>query len=159
MKLTVAARDSDQSLYRALTEFRHQLRTFILASEDAAHQAGLHPQQHQLLLAIAGVPEGVTPSIAYAAELLVLKHNTVVELVDRCEAEGLLRRAIDPADRRRVCLRITPRGQRVLDRLSLAHLRELDSLAPRLIEALKEVLRTQTKSDGNFRAAESRTTF
>lgn len=131
----------NQPLHQALAEFRHQLRVFLQSSEAAAHQAGIHPQQHQLLLAVAGVPSGVSPSIAYAAERLGLKHNSVVELVDRCEAEGLLQRTTDPADGRRVCLRISQRGQGVLNALSQMHLRELYSQGPNLIEALQQVLR------------------
>lgn len=140
------AQDPNKPLHRALAEFRHQLRTFLHASEDAAHQAGLHPQQHQLLLAVAAVSPEVCPSIAYAADLLGLKHNSAVELVDRCEKEGLLQRTTDPGDGRRVCLRVTSRGQKVLDRLSHVHLRELNSLAPHLIEALQKVLKTEMKA-------------
>ncbi|MEO6829506.1 MAG: helix-turn-helix domain-containing protein [Acidobacteriaceae bacterium] len=137
--------DPNQRLHRALSEFRHQLRKFLLASENAAHQAGLHPQQHQLLLAVAGAAPNSSPSIAYAAESLGLKHNTVVELVDRCEKEGLLQRAADPEDGRRVCLRISRHGQTVLNQLSHVHLQELNSQAPHLIEALQKVLQNETK--------------
>ncbi|MHB1795234.1 MAG: MarR family winged helix-turn-helix transcriptional regulator [Acidobacteriaceae bacterium] len=133
--------DPNQPLHRALAEFRHQLRRFLLVSENAANEAGLHQQQHQLLLAVAGVPPGCSPSIAYAAEALGLKHNTVVELVDRCVKEGLLQRATDPEDRRRVCLRTTARGQKVLGRLSRVHLRELNLQGPLLIQALKTISR------------------
>jgi DNA-binding MarR family transcriptional regulator len=121
------------------------LRKFLLVSENAASQAGLHPQQHQLLLAVAGVPADRSPSIAYAAETLGLKHNTVVELVDRCAQEGLLERAMDPVDRRCVCLRTTARGQKVLDRLSQVHLQELSLRGPLLIQSLQSVLRTETQ--------------
>ncbi|MGO8719476.1 MAG: MarR family winged helix-turn-helix transcriptional regulator [Acidobacteriaceae bacterium] len=135
----------NQSLHQALAEFRRQLRKFLLVSENAANDVGLHPQQHQLLLAVAGVPDGRSPSIAYAAEALGLKHNTVVELVDRCGKEGLLERASDPNDRRRVCLRTTARGQKVLTRLSQFHLQELNLLGPRLIQTLETVLQSQGK--------------
>ncbi len=141
-----SAQDPNKPLHRALAEFRHHLRTFLLASENAAHQAGLHPQQHQLLLAVAAVSPEVCPSIAYAAELLGLKHNSVVELVDRCEKEGLLQRTPDPEDGRRVCLCVTSRGQKVLDRLSHVHLQELNLLAPHLIEALQKVLQNKIKT-------------
>jgi DNA-binding MarR family transcriptional regulator len=135
--------DPNQSLHRALASFRHQLRNFLLVSEVAANDAGLHPQQHQLLLAVAGVPDGRVPSIAYAAEALGLKHNTVVELVDRCEHEGLLERAPDSEDRRQVCLRTTARGQKLLDRLSNVHLQELRVQGPMLIRSLQTVLRSE----------------
>jgi DNA-binding MarR family transcriptional regulator len=134
--------DPNQSLHQTLASFRRQLRKFLLISENAANDAGLHPQQHQLLLAIAGVPDGCSPSIAYAAKALGLKHNSVVELVDRCEREGLLDRVTDIEDRRRVCLRATARGQKVLNRLSQAHMRELNSQGPLLIQALQNVLQT-----------------
>src|SRR5665213_3642878 len=133
--------DPNQPLYQALAEFRHQLRKFLHASENAACQAGL--QQQQLLLAVAGVPPPVFPSIAYAAEALGLKHNSVVELADRCEKDNLLGRTIDPHDRRRVCLQVTAHGRKVLHGLSHAHLQELDSLAPHLIEALQTVLKNE----------------
>ncbi len=151
MRRSATKGDPNQSLHQALAEFRHQLRTFLLASEDAAHQAGLHPQQHQLLLAVAGAPPQVSPSIAYAAERLGLKHNSVVELVDRCEKEGFLQRKIDPKDRRRVCLQVTSQGRRVLDRLSQVHLQELNSLAPHLIAALQHVLKNEVKTKQNSR--------
>jgi DNA-binding MarR family transcriptional regulator len=138
-------KDPNQPLHQALASFRHQLRKFLLASEDAAKEAGLHPQQHQLLLAVAGAPVYISPSVAYAAAALGLKHNSVVELVDRCEKEGLLRRTTDPEDRRRVCLETTVRGQQVLDRLSRVHLLELNSHAPHLIEALQKVLQNESK--------------
>ena len=136
--------DPNRALHQALAEFRRQLRKFLLVSENAANNAGLHPQQHQLLLAVAGAPADRSPSITYAAEALGLKHNSVVELVDRCEKEGLLQRAPDPEDRRRVCLQTTRRGQKVLDRLSRAHLMELNSQAPCLIRALENVLQSQS---------------
>lgn len=137
--------DPSQPLHQALASFRHQLRKFLLVSENAANDAGLHPQQHQLLLAVAGVPTGISPSIAYAAEALGLKHNTVVELVDRCEQEGLLDRATDPEDRRRVCLRTTAGGQKVLGRLSQVHLQELNLQGPLLIQALQNVVKAKTR--------------
>ena len=136
----------NQPLHRSLAEFRHQLRMFTLASESAATRAGVHPQQHQLLLAIAGAPAGVSPSIAYAAERLGLKHNSAVELVDRCEDEGLLQRTTDRDDGRRVCLRVTRRGHKLLDGLSHVHLRELYSQGPHLIEALRSVLQNEIQS-------------
>ncbi|MHB8302192.1 MAG: MarR family winged helix-turn-helix transcriptional regulator [Acidobacteriaceae bacterium] len=138
-------RASDRLLHESLAEFRHQLRAFLQTSEAAAQRAGLHPQQHQLLLSVAGAVPADSPSIAYAAERLGLKHNTVVELVDRCEAEGLLRRKSDPQDRRRVRLEVTGRGRRVLARLSQVHLQELYSRAPHLIQALQNVLQNDLK--------------
>ena len=41
-------------MIQALAEFRHRLRQFLTFSEAAAENAGLQPQQHQLLLQVAG---------------------------------------------------------------------------------------------------------
>lgn len=126
-------------LHRNLAEFRAALRHFLQFSECAAHEAGLQPQQHQLLLQIAGALEGRAVTVAYAAEQLGLKHNSTVELVDRSEREGLLSRAVDPSDRRRAILSVTRKGSGVLSKLSNEHARELNELAPQLAEALERV--------------------
>jgi DNA-binding MarR family transcriptional regulator len=127
------------SLLQALAEFRYQLRTFTHFSEQAAHEVDLHPQQHQLLLQIVGAPSGSVASIGYAAERLGLRHHTVVELVDRSVAEGLLIRTEDPNDGRRVILAITKKGRKILQNLSEYHARELRELGPRLIRSLKDI--------------------
>ena len=127
------------TLLQALAEFRYHLRTFTHFSEQAAHEIDLHPQQHQLLLQIAGTPDGSLASIAYAAERLGLRHHTVVELVDRSVAEGLLIRTEDPNDGRRVILAITKKGRKILQNLSEYHARELRELGPRLIRSLKNI--------------------
>ena len=126
-------------LLRTLAEFRFELRRFLLFSECAALEAGLQPQQHQLLLQVAGAPENTVVTIAYAAERLGLKHNSAVELVDRSVREGLLERKTDVDDKRRAILRITRKGRSVLGRLSGDHAKELNVLAPRLTKALKHI--------------------
>ena len=131
------------SLLRSLADFRFELRSFLCFSEQAALRAGLHPQQHQLLLQVAGAPGNNTVTIAYAAARLGLKHNSVVELVDRCEREGLLERVEDANDKRRIQLRVTRKGEHVLNRLSGEHARELNVMAPGLMAAL-ELVRTHT---------------
>jgi DNA-binding MarR family transcriptional regulator len=122
---------------RALADFRFNLRKFLHFSEDAATQAGLTPQQHQLLLQIAGAPEGTVTAVGYLAERLVLRHHSVVELSNRCEEAGLIVRRRDPLDRRQVVLKLTATGQRVLAKLSADHARELNELGPQLIAALE----------------------
>ena len=126
-------------LLRTLAEFRYQLRRFLLFSECAALEAGLQPQQHQLLLQVAGAPEKTAVTISYAAERLALKHNSTVELVDRSEREGLLERRADVDDKRRAILRVTRKGRLVLGRLAGDHATELNELAPRLTKALKHI--------------------
>lgn len=139
MKQPTRITANETALLQALAEFRYQLRSFLLLSEQAAAEAHLQPQQHQLLLQIAGAPAGSSPSIAYAAERLGLRHHSVVELADRSVAEGLLLRSEDPLDRRRVILSITKKGRAILHTLSEYHAHELRDLGPRLIRSLKHI--------------------
>jgi len=136
-------------LLETLAEFRYELRRFLHFSESAAREAGLEPQQHQLLLQVAGAPAGTAITIAYAAERLGLKHNSAVELVDRCGREGLIVRAVDAADKRRAILRITRKGNQVLARLTHDHARELNERAPLLVRTLKRVEAHTTANPGN----------
>ena len=122
-----------------LADFRYELRKFLHFSEQCATQAGLQPQQHQLLLQIAGAADTTLVTISYIAERLGLRHHTAVELSKRCEEAGLLRRASDPIDRRRVILHLTAAGNKVLQALSDDHARELHDLAPRMIRALTRI--------------------
>ena len=79
---------------KTLAEFRHRLRLFLQFSENAAQKLGLQPQQHQLLLQIAGAPDGTATTVGYVAERLGLRHNTAVELSNRCEEAGLIKRCL-----------------------------------------------------------------
>ncbi|WP_263355175.1 MarR family winged helix-turn-helix transcriptional regulator [Acidicapsa acidisoli] len=126
-------------LLRTLAEFRYELRRFLHFSECAALEAGLQPQQHQLLLQLAGAPENTALTISYVAERLGLKHNSAVELADRSEREGLLERTADVDDKRRAILRVTRKGRLLLGRLAGDHAKELNELAPRLTKALKYI--------------------
>jgi DNA-binding MarR family transcriptional regulator len=130
-----------------LAEFRHQLRLFLHFSEEAAQRHGLHPQQHQLLLQIAGASNGEEATIGYAAERLGLRHHTVVELSDRCEEAGLVVRKPAESDRRRVLLDLSEKGRGMVEALSIDHARELNELAPQLVRTLTR-LRTVHKRLG-----------
>jgi DNA-binding MarR family transcriptional regulator len=124
---------------QTLADFRYTLRQFLHFSESCAIAAGLHPQQHQLLLHIAGAPEGVETTISYAAERLGLRHHSVVELSKRCEEAGWIHRRHVTPDRRYVVLGLTAEGDRVLEALSEAHERELYELVPKLVGALTSI--------------------
>jgi DNA-binding MarR family transcriptional regulator len=127
--------------YEALAEFRHQIRKFLNFSEQAARNAGLEPQQHQALLAIRGTPTGLDSTVGRIAEMLQIQHHTAVELSDRLERNGLVRREKGQVDHRAVILRLTPRGSRLLQRLSLHHETELRSASSKLLRALESVIR------------------
>lgn len=120
--------------YENLLAFRAGLRRFQHWSETKAREAGLTPAQHQLLLAIRGHPGGQQPAIGDLAGYLLLRHHSTVELVDRAEAAGLVKRWRDSQDGRVTRVRLTADGERRLDQLAPAHLDELQSLAPVLDE-------------------------
>jgi DNA-binding MarR family transcriptional regulator len=122
-----------------LAEFRFELRKFLQFSENASIAAGMQPQQHQLLLQVAGAAGGTPVTIAYAASRLGLKHNSTVELVDRSEREDLIERTSDKDDKRRAILHLTRRGRQVLQKLAGDHARELNEMAPRLVRTLRHV--------------------
>jgi DNA-binding MarR family transcriptional regulator len=126
--------------YRRLAEFRYQMRRFLHFSQEAATSAGLHAKQYQMLQAIAGMPEDMSPTIAAVAARMCLRHNSAVELVNRTIEAGLLRKAPDPIDHRKLLLQITPAGNKVLSSLVEFHLRELEELGPELIRALKRLM-------------------
>jgi DNA-binding MarR family transcriptional regulator len=117
--------------FRRLLELRDGLRRFLHWSEERAKKVGITAVQHQLLLAIRG--HGNPPSIGDVAEHLLLRHHSVVELVDRAERSGLVERYDDDVDQRVVRLRITAKGQTKLTALAAAHLEELDRLTASLI--------------------------
>jgi len=122
----------DDAAYGELLEFRTALRRFLHWSDEQARLEGLTAQQHQLLLAVRGHAGG-EPTISEVADSLLLRHHSAVELADRAEQAGLVRRAVDDEDRRVVRLSLTPKGQRVLHRLSAAHIDELQRLAPAVV--------------------------
>jgi len=129
-----------QKDFESLAEFRRQIRRFLRFSERAARNAGLEPRQHQLLLALKGLPPNVRPKIAEIAERLQIQHHSAVELVNRLEAGGFVQRERGSHDRREVLLQLTPRGEKVLRELSLHHRSELRSQGPALLESLQQLI-------------------
>ncbi len=134
--------------YKAMADFRHQIRRFLRFSEETARAGGLEPQQYQLLLTLKGMDDGVVPKIGEIAERLQIQHHSTVELVDRLVRRGLVRRRRSDSDRREVILELTPRGDKVLHDLALRHWTEYRSMAPELIGSLKKVVRETQSVDG-----------
>lgn len=136
--------------YYALAELRYQIRRFLRVSEQAARAAGLEPQQHQLLLAVKGLPEDHQPTIGELAKRLQIQHHSAVGLVDRLEERGLVRRRQSDIDRRQVIVDLTQEGEEVLRDLSLFHLAELRAAGPALVRALSALSRN-TNDESNSR--------
>jgi DNA-binding MarR family transcriptional regulator len=125
--------------YLALGEFRYQLRRFLRHMEEASRLLGANPQQYQLVLAVKGLPRDVLPTISQLAERMQLNHNSMVELVDRCEENNLLRRTRSAADRRQVTLSITPEGELLLRKLGVAARQELRDTGPVLVDIIQKL--------------------
>ena len=132
--------------YRELAEFRYQLRQFLHFSEIRARELGIEPHQHQALLALKGLPADCQPTIGELANRLALRHHTTVELVDRLESAGFVKRQSDPDDGRQILLHLTPQGAAKLRSLSVAHRDELQIKGPELAKALRAILRGSGES-------------
>jgi DNA-binding MarR family transcriptional regulator len=142
--------------YQSLAELRYQIRRFLYFSEQAARKTGLEPRQHQLMLAIKGLPQGVRPRVAELAERLQIQHHSTVELANRLSAGGYVRRQRGGEDRREVLLSLTPKGEKVLKELSLHHRAELRMQGPALIAALRRAIQMSKGGDGSAAKAASR---
>ncbi len=118
--------------YEILAEFRYALRRFLRFSESAARGVGLTPRQHQALLAIRGFPGREQVTVGELAERLQIRHHSAVGLVDRLEAEKLIKRSPGADDRRRVYISLTPRGDAMIEKLSALHHDELRRLTTQL---------------------------
>jgi DNA-binding MarR family transcriptional regulator len=115
--------------YRARAEFRYHIRRFLRQSEQEARAVGLEPQQHQMLVALRGLPAECEPTIGELANRMLIQHHSAVELVDRLAQRGMVKRARRGPDRRRVYLALTPKGEKVLSRVTLrALVRALEPL-------------------------------
>src|SRR5258707_15493497 len=131
--------------FRALAELRYRIRLFLRESDASARAVGLEPQQYLMLLAIRGLPEGVPAKIQTLADRLSLKHHSAVELVDRLEKRGYVRRARSKEDRRQVLVSLQPKGQRVLERVVQQRISELRAGGKQLSRAIDELIGKKRK--------------
>lgn len=127
-----------KSDYEALAEFRYALRKFLGFSEAAAAEHGVTPQQYQALLAIEGFPGRNWVTIGELAEQMRIAHHSAVGLANRMEAMRLVKRVASPDDRRRVHVRLTPKGLKLLEKLYRVHRDELRSTGPQLASLLQK---------------------
>jgi DNA-binding MarR family transcriptional regulator len=126
--------------FQAMAELRYQIRRFLRFSETAARNAGIEPQQHQLLLAIRGLPRHLKPTIGVLAERMQLQHHSTVELIDRLVDRGFVCRLRATDDRRQVLVKLTSEGEDFLKSLSLHHLEEYRSVGPKFLRILQNLM-------------------
>jgi DNA-binding MarR family transcriptional regulator len=111
--------------FEALARFRFGIRRYLRFSEQAVRGHGLTPQQYQLLLALKGFPGREWATMTELADRLQLRHHSVVELVNRAQAQKLVQRAPHPTDARAVRVELTPHGERAMAQLGALHRDEL----------------------------------
>lgn len=134
------APDIPEAGFRQLAAFRHHIRQFLHFSEEAARSHGIEPQQHQLLLALKGLPKGTRPTITALSRQLCLRHHSTVELVDRLVDQGALKRRHGEQDHREVLVELTRHGETLLHRLAIVHREELRISGPALCETLQAIM-------------------
>lgn len=130
-----SGRSVEKSQVRKLAQFRYQLRRFLSFSEQAARRAGVTPQQHQLMLGVAGFTGEGWATISELAEFLQEKHNAVVGLVERARRAGLVEKHAASQDRRVVRVELTRRGKLILSRLAATHDSEVRRFRKRALGA------------------------
>ena len=86
--------------------------------------------------------EGVTMS--ELSRLLLVSNGNATAVVDRLEADGMVRREAEDGDRRRIRVRLTPEGLEAFEIMALGHEAEVDAILGRLsetdLEALRDIL-------------------
>jgi DNA-binding MarR family transcriptional regulator len=126
--------------YRALAELRYRIRHFTRDGDAAAQRSGLEPQQYLMLLAIRGLPQDAAATIRTLAERLALKHHSAVELIDRMEKHGLVRRRRESTDRREVLVSLSSRGARALETVARQRIGELRGSGAALAASINALL-------------------
>ncbi len=142
--------------FHALAEFRYQIRRFLSFSQRAARGAGIDPQQHQLLLAIRGLPHETKPTIRTLAERLQIRHHSTVELIDRSVERGLVERQRDGIDRRQVSIHLTPKGEKILAEIGVQNRNELQTAGVELVRVLRSIISGRNR-EGAARKPRSKT--
>jgi DNA-binding MarR family transcriptional regulator len=135
--------------FKAMAELRYQIRRFLRFSENVARQFGIEPQQHQLLMAIKGLPSSAKPTIRVLAERMQLQHHSTVELIDRLVDRGFLCRLRATDDRRQVLVKLTHAGEEFLQQLALHHWQELQSVGPRFVKVIQSLIAQSSSPEHN----------
>lgn len=140
--------DLDVSPLEVLSRVTRLARHLDRARRAAFARHGLELWEFDVLTALRrkGKPYQLSPGELLASTLVT--SGTMTNRVDRLEGKRLVRRLPDPADRRGVHVRLTPRGRAVVDAavadlledeqrlLSVLTARQRDSLAALLRELL-----------------------
>src|SRR5436305_11010607 len=97
---------------------------------------------------IRGIPDGQEATVSELAERLVLKHHSVVELIDRMEIHGYVRRSRSREDRRSVLVSLLPRGAKLLDQVAKHRVGELRASGADLANAIVALMKNSHARPG-----------
>lgn len=120
--------------FEALARFRFGVRRYLRVSEEIVRDHGVTPQQYQLMLALMGFPGREWATVQELADLIQLRHHSVVELINRAQKQGLVQRDPHPDNARAVKVSLTSTGEQTLHELSALHRDELRRLGPTLTQ-------------------------
>jgi DNA-binding MarR family transcriptional regulator len=98
-----------------IAEWQRATHRLLAALDDALSDLGLSPAEVNAL-ACVGEQTTVRDLVAATAQ----RPSTLTGILDRLESRGLIERAANPADRRSVLVRLTPRGRRDAARVAVA---------------------------------------
>ena len=134
--------------YRALSEFRYEIRKFLMVSEKIARSHRLQPQQYMVLLTLRGLRPNQEPTIIFLAERLQIRHHSAVGLINRLAKRRFIRRCRSKADSRKTLIRLTSAGNALIEEVVRMRFVELASSQPMLLTALGRIVRIAKSSDG-----------
>ncbi len=141
--------------YRALAELRYRIRLFLREGDATAVSEGLEPQQYQMLLAIRGLEDGESATVGTLAERLAIKHHSAVELIDRLEKRGFVKRLRDRGDRRQVQVILLLRGEKALASVVRERISELRATGDALVHTIEALLERGNGKSGQKKKRKS----
>ncbi len=138
-----------------LRELARCYQAFEAYSGAHVRDLGLTPAQFDIVATL-----GNTPGLSFKelGEKTLITKGTLTGVVDRLEAQRLVRRDASPEDGRSVIVSLTPAGARLFDKAFSAHLahlrRALGGLSPAQLQRFETTLRSLRDAFGAAPAAE-----
>jgi DNA-binding MarR family transcriptional regulator len=123
---------------KTLMEFWLQLQNFLNTRRRAARAAGVAPSEYEVMLTLMALSDS-DPNISTVGRRLLVQHRAAARLIKRLARQGMVRAERSHSDRRSVVLRLTAKGQRVLNHLAANSLQRLATEAPPLVHSLRRM--------------------
>jgi DNA-binding MarR family transcriptional regulator len=106
----------DPEVEGAITRMQAVLRRLNRLHQEAAEGSDLSFEDYKTLHALMIQPYPTEATPAQLADTCHVTRAAMTSRVDRIAEAGLVTRTVDPADRRRIIVRPTPRGRRTWER-------------------------------------------